>query len=271
MVLSDRSYELLLTLEDTISSTLESHSSVLLPCDPSPRLLELLVLLDQHWSFKSSENSNARYRNPDPWVYPLCLVSRTAQDMVSFARSLIEWMGGVVRDAAVGVDEELTRKRRRTRGGQNNETSYGALDFKSVYILISICQRGGTVTDVFRHVQFFATPVELMQAYPLNRPKMVLAIPPSMSHGPSRWLFTAMAGMEGNVILLTSQGEDGTLSRELFEDWQLSQSEDKRYGSGKIGTKSKIDQQLAIAVCCIAHSHRLRVTRQRTQSVMDTS
>lgn len=87
-----------------------------------------------------------------------------------------------------------------------------------------------------------------MQAYPLSRPKMVLAIPPSMSHGPSRWLFTAMAGMEGNVILLTSQGEDGTLSRQLFEDWQLSQAEDKRYGSGSIGTISKIDQHLSLEV-----------------------
>ena len=111
---------------------------MLLPCDPSPRLLELLVLLDQHWSFKSAENNNTntnnnsgnRFRNPEPWVYPLCLVSRTAQDMVSFARSLIEWMGGVVRDAAVGLEEDMNKKRRRMRGGQGMETSYGALDFK---------------------------------------------------------------------------------------------------------------------------------------------
>lgn len=52
--------------------------------------------------------------------------------MVSFARSLIEWMGGVVRDAAVGLEDDMNRKRRRTRSGQGMETSYGALDFKSV-------------------------------------------------------------------------------------------------------------------------------------------
>ena len=57
-----------------------------------------------------------------------------------------------------------------------------------------------------------------------------------------------MAGMEENVILLTSQGEDGTLARQLFEDWQLSQAENKRYGSGSIGTKSKIDQHLSLEV-----------------------
>jgi cleavage and polyadenylation specificity factor subunit 2 len=54
--------------------------------------------------------------------------------MVSFARSLIEWMGGVVRDAAVGLEEDMSRKRRRMRGGQGMETSYGALDFKYVHL-----------------------------------------------------------------------------------------------------------------------------------------
>jgi hypothetical protein len=49
--------------------------------------------------------------------------------MVSFARSFIEWTGGVVRDAAAGVDEELTKKRRRN---VTNGDSYGALDFKYV-------------------------------------------------------------------------------------------------------------------------------------------
>ena len=99
-----------------------------------------------------------------------------------------------------------------------------------------------------RHVKFFATPTDLMQAYPLSRPKLVLAIPPSMSHGPSRWLFTAMAGMEGNVILLTSRGEEGTLARSLFEDWQSFQEEDRIYGAGRVGAIGKIDQQIDVEV-----------------------
>jgi cleavage and polyadenylation specificity factor subunit 2 len=49
--------------------------------------------------------------------------------MVSFARSFVEWMGGVVRNAAAGLDEELTTKRRRQRNQAGTE-SYGALDFK---------------------------------------------------------------------------------------------------------------------------------------------
>jgi len=113
-------------VSDIITRTLENHYSVLLPCDPSPRLLELLVLLDQHWSYKITDNQQARAQNREQWIYPLCLVSRTAADMVSFARSFIEWTGGVVRDAAAGLDEELTKKRRRNVTGD----SYGALDFK---------------------------------------------------------------------------------------------------------------------------------------------
>jgi cleavage and polyadenylation specificity factor subunit 2 len=118
----------ILTGLETISQTLQSHFSVLLPCDPSPRLLELLVLLDQHWSYKIGENQHAYAQGRSVWVYPLCVVSRTAHDMVSFARSFVEWMGGVVANAAAGLDEELTTKRRRIRSGAGE--SYGALDFK---------------------------------------------------------------------------------------------------------------------------------------------
>lgn len=57
-----------------------------------------------------------------------------------------------------------------------------------------------------------------------------------------------MASGEGNVILLTSQGEDGTLSRDLFEAWQGMQPEDQRYGSGKIGSISRIDRRVSLEV-----------------------
>lgn len=171
-------------LIDTITETLEGGKSVLMPCDPSPRLLELLVLLDQHWSFRSKKS----------WPYPLCLVSRTGQDVVNFAKSLVEWMGGIVKDAAAGDDIlAVAAGKKRRKGGED----FSTLDF--------------------RHVRFFASPAELLQAFPLSKPKVVLAIPPNMSHGPSRWLFTAMASAEGNVILLTGKGDDGTLTRELYD------------------------------------------------------
>lgn len=111
-----------------MTNTLESERSVLLPVDPSPRLLELLVLLDQHWTFKLQPQSNRQQR---PWSYPLCLVSRTGQDMISFARSLIEWMGGVIRDSSEDeVLESRRNKRGRKRGGAGLGSEYGALDFR---------------------------------------------------------------------------------------------------------------------------------------------
>nr|XP_019012680.1 cleavage and polyadenylation specificity factor subunit 2 [Kwoniella pini CBS 10737]OCF51461.1 cleavage and polyadenylation specificity factor subunit 2 [Kwoniella pini CBS 10737] len=193
---------------DVVTSTLESNHSVLLPSDPSPRLLELLVLLDQHWTFKLNPANKRRQTNQnDPWPYPLCLVSRTGQDMVAFARSLIEWMGGRNAGAALGSE-------------------YGALDF--------------------RHVQFFLTPSDLLQAYPLMRPKLVLAIPPTMSHGPSRFLFTTMASTEGNVILLTSPGEDTTLARELYDTWEAQQDETGKWAHGKIGKLGAAKAQLKL-------------------------
>lgn len=57
-----------------------------------------------------------------------------------------------------------------------------------------------------------------------------------------------MAGMEGNVILLTSRGEDGTLARDLFDAWQASQDSERQYGTGKIGFPHTVEQQLDIEV-----------------------
>ncbi|WWC70688.1 uncharacterized protein I206_104639 [Kwoniella pini CBS 10737] len=217
---------------DVVTSTLESNHSVLLPSDPSPRLLELLVLLDQHWTFKLNPANKRRQTNQnDPWPYPLCLVSRTGQDMVAFARSLIEWMGGVVKES--GGEEVVSDlnggkkgRRRKRNAGAALGSEYGALDF--------------------RHVQFFLTPSDLLQAYPLMRPKLVLAIPPTMSHGPSRFLFTTMASTEGNVILLTSPGEDTTLARELYDTWEAQQDETGKWAHGKIGKLGAAKAQLKL-------------------------
>ena len=84
-------------LLDLISGTLEVEGKDLVfPVDGSGRLLELLLLLDQHWAYQVSQSqqqqqmqqrpgpgpggrimggqSSGRNR---PWDYPLCLVSRT--------------------------------------------------------------------------------------------------------------------------------------------------------------------------------------------------
>ena len=150
-------------MQDLVTDTLESSRSLLLPCDPSPRLLELLVLLDQHWSFRLTPNRQNRLPPEEIWPYPLCLVSRSAQDMLAFARSLIEWMGGVIRDSggSEAVDEmdgsKKGRKGRRRQAGKALGSEYGALDFRYEHIY--------RVPADCRHVQCFSSPGELLQAF----------------------------------------------------------------------------------------------------------
>ena len=102
-----------------------------------------------------------------------------------------------------------------------------------------------------RNIKFFASPEDLAQAYPLQRPKLVLAIPPSLSHGPSRWLFTSMASIEGNVILMTNRGEDFTLGRDLYSRWESKQDDSARWGRGRIGHPQDLEGtlQLQVSAC----------------------
>nr|ODO01039.1 cleavage and polyadenylation specificity factor subunit 2 [Cryptococcus depauperatus CBS 7855] len=215
LVINSKRKERELAIIDLVTTTLEQSHSILLPVDPAPRLLELLLLLDQHWTHKR-----------DVWPHPLCIVSKTAQDMVVFARSLVEWMGGMVKNS--GVDVVDVGKGKRSRGAKIMSSEFGALDFK--------------------HVQFFATPTELLQTYPLNRPKLVLAIPPTMSHGPSRFLFTSLAAVEGNVILLTSRSEEQTLARDLYDRWERQQDMGSKWGQGKTGKAIQLEDKMLVQV-----------------------
>lgn len=113
-------------LLDIITSTLTSshRSSVLIPCDSSTRVLELLVLLDQHWKFSRL-------------TYPICLLSRTGSEMLTFVRSMMEWLGGTVSKEDVGEDGNNNRSRhnQRRRDDDGDEDALGAfaLRFKYVY------------------------------------------------------------------------------------------------------------------------------------------
>src|SRR5712671_6594218 len=104
---------LLILYPDTITTTLSSRSSLLLPCDASTRVLELLVLLDQHWSF-------ARLK------FPICLLSRTGREMLTFVRSMMEWLGGTVSKEDVGEETSGKRNNKRRRDEDADEEAIGA-------------------------------------------------------------------------------------------------------------------------------------------------
>ncbi|KAF9534723.1 beta-lactamase-like protein, partial [Crepidotus variabilis] len=194
-------------LIDTITTTLsENRSSILLPCDASTRILELLVLLDQHWNY-------SRLR------YPICLLSRTGREMLTFVRSMMEWLGGTISKEDVGEDGTNNRKNasKRKRDDDGEEDALGAFALR------------------FQHLEFFNSPQALLQTYSSKDPKLILAVPASLSHGPSRNLFQDFAAISDNVILLTSRGDEGTLSRALFDKWNGSQRPEDKWDQGKIG------------------------------------
>ena len=88
----------------------------------------------------------------------------------------------------------------------------------------------------------------LLETYSSKDPKLILAVPASFSHGPSRSLFTDFAAVPDNVILLTGRGEEGTLGRELFERWNKSQRAEDKWDKGKLGSSVMLDGSLDLRV-----------------------
>lgn len=150
-------------LFNSITQTLRSSSSVLIPTDPSARLIELLLLLDNHWTQSRLES------------YPLCLVSQTGKDVVTFIRSLTEWMSPAL--ARSSFDQNK-------RGGGRDQNDQGPLRL--------------------RHVRFFNSVESLETELPIGQPKVIIAVPLSLEYGFSRAMFTRMASVEGTLIVLTS-------------------------------------------------------------------
>jgi Cft2 family RNA processing exonuclease len=130
-------------LIDTITTTLSSRSSLLLPCDASTRVLELLVLLDQHWSF-------ARLK------FPICLLSRTGREMLTFVRSMMEWLGGTVSKEDVGEETSGKRSNKRRRDDDADEEAIGAFALR------------------FKHLEFFPNPEMLLETYSRKTPNSSL-------------------------------------------------------------------------------------------------
>ncbi|KAF9464371.1 beta-lactamase-like protein [Collybia nuda] len=203
-------------LIDTITATLSSRSSLLLPCDSGARVMELLVLLDQHWNY-------SRLR------YPICFLSRTGREMLTFVRSMMEWLGGTVSKEDVGEEGTGNRQNnKRRRDDDGEDEALGALALR------------------FKHLEFFPDPQALLQTYSSKDPKLILAVPASLSHGPSRNLFSDFAAVPDNVVLLTSRSEEGTLGRDLFNKWNDSQRPDDKWDRGKIGSNVMMDGAITL-------------------------
>lgn len=227
-----------LTLSDLINRTLQSGHSLLFPVDPSARLLELLVLLDQHWSYAYSSGGMDKR-------FPLCLVSRTGKEVVERARTFMEWMTrewatrGGAPGASMGPDEEQG-KGQSGRGASKRDKDRAAKQ-----------QATASPLD-FRHLRIFSSLAALDEAFPPSQPKLILAVPPSLSHGPSRTLLARFAQSPEDVVVLTQRGEAGSLARWLWERWEERQSPGARWGQGKVGAVVQPGDEFQIEVSSIA-------------------
>ncbi|KAH7107776.1 beta-lactamase-like protein [Auriculariales sp. MPI-PUGE-AT-0066] len=198
-----------------VTETLQSNS-LMIPVDSSARLLELLVLFDQHWTFSKQKA-------------PICLVSKTGVEMLTFVRSMMEWFGGHISKEDIGVkDPQPQTGKKRKRDDEDADDGIGAAALR------------------FRHLEFFNSYSALMSTYPSAKPKLILAVPQNLSSGSSRALFADFAAVPANVVVLTNRGEPDTLSRHLFDQWNARQDARDRYGGGVIGKPVQLDESMHI-------------------------
>lgn len=61
-------------------------------------------------------------------------------------------------------------------------------------------------------------------------------------------MFADFAQTPDNVVLLTGRGEEGTLARILFTQWDDSQREDYKWDRGKIGNNVMMDGVMHLKV-----------------------
>jgi cleavage and polyadenylation specificity factor subunit 2 len=88
----------------------------------------------------------------------------------------------------------------------------------------------------------------MMQTYSSKDPKLILAVPASLSHGPSRNFFYDFAAVPDNVVLLTGRGEEGTLGNALFNRWNDAQRPEDKWDKGKIGRNIMMDGVIKLRV-----------------------
>lgn len=186
--------------------------NILVPTDTAGRFVELLVLLEQHWAFS---NLSARF--------PLCLLSRTGEDVLFAIRRLADSFGG-----QLGADEAERERVLR-----------------------------------FRNLRVFSSPEAMHARYPSDQPKLVLCAPASLSYGFSRSILAStFLSSPKALVLLTSPGAPDSLSSHLFDQWNNRQHTNSKYGSGKVGEVVDFDKQDEGAALTSKSTIRLKMRKK---------
>lgn len=196
-------------LLDQVHRTLTSGHSVLVPVDSAARLLEVLVLLDQHWAFAYQHQR-----------FPLCLVSHIGQEVVERARTLMEWMSREWANQVLGAPDKR-------RGGRNAKAQVpkSPLDFPGL--------------------RFFSSVEALHHAVTPSQVKVVLATPAALSHGLSRELLPEFACDPDALLLLLGRGTPHSLARTLWDRWNAAQTDQEAWRHGHVGTPVNVGGHLS--------------------------
>ncbi|CAJ1395254.1 unnamed protein product [Effrenium voratum] len=82
---------------------------------------------------------------------------------------------------------------------------------------------------VLRSIRIFQSLEELIAAHPLNRPKVIFTTSPHLDGGDSRELFFRLCADPKNLLCLLGVAPQGTLARQLLEDFVLAPCARKEY------------------------------------------
>lgn len=109
-------------------------------------------------------------------------------------------------------------------------------------------QLTGALVSTHSHLRTFSSLADLELAIHPSSPKLVITVPTTLSHGYSRQLFVHFAQTKGNIVILTSKSEEGSLARWLWSLWNEQQVEGEKWGQGKVGKVTELNQTVDLEV-----------------------
>ncbi|CAJ1452220.1 unnamed protein product [Effrenium voratum] len=103
------------------------------------------------------------------------------------------------------------------------------LEYMGHEVLEAFESRIGHHPFVLRSIRIFQSLEELIAAHPLNRPKVIFTTSPHLDGGDSRELFFRLCADPKNLLCLLGVAPQGTLARQLLEDFVLAPCARKEY------------------------------------------
>jgi len=101
------------------------------------------------------------------------------------------------------------------------------LEWMGQEVLEQFDERAGSNPFMLKNVKVFHSLEDLCMAHPLARPKVIIAASPDLESGDARELFIRLAGEPLNLLWLMGVPPDGTLGRNLLNDFVLQHAAQK--------------------------------------------